>query len=218
MPTSVTRTWIDANRNFVPDCDLMSGAGAGSPVERRRFLRRVANPNFGKEVYSLSYDEPILKGWCVPAGRLADRGDDAARNPAARLGGGRLFAPLAPELHGHRQPRHGGVRFQPFSLTAPLDPRLPGGGGYVVSGLYNVNPEQVRADRQLPHLSPAYGNVSMVYNGVDVNISARLRNGLQVQGGTSTGQQVIDSCEVRAKLPEQVSRERPHRAASSTTR
>ena len=26
--------------------------------------------------------------------------------------------------------------------------------------------------------SPAYGNVSMVYNGVDVNISARLRGGV----------------------------------------
>jgi hypothetical protein len=45
----------------------------------------------------------------------------------------------------------------------------------------------------------------MIYNGVDVNFSARLRNGLQVQGGTSTGQQVIESCEIRAKLPEQVS-------------
>ena len=45
----------------------------------------------------------------------------------------------------------------------------------------------------------------MIYNGVDVNVSARLRNGLQVQGGTSTGQQVIDACEIRAALPEQVS-------------
>jgi hypothetical protein len=53
--------------------------------------------------------------------------------------------------------------------------------------------------------SPAYGNVSMVYNGVDINVAARLRNGLQVQGGTSTGQQVIDTCEIRAKLPEQAS-------------
>jgi hypothetical protein len=47
--------------------------------------------------------------------------------------------------------------------------------------------------------------VSQTYNGVDVNVSARLRGGLQVQGGTSTGQQVTDSCGVRDALPEQVS-------------
>ncbi len=38
--TSVTRTWTDANRNFVPDCDLQNPARAGQPRRRRRFLRR----------------------------------------------------------------------------------------------------------------------------------------------------------------------------------
>ena len=95
--------------------------------------------------------------------------------------------------------------FTEFSVTAPHDPRLPGGGGYVVSGLYNVNPDKFSAVDNYRTYAPAYGNVSQVYNGVDFNVSARLRGGLQVQGGTSTGQQVIDSCDVRDKLPEQVS-------------
>ena len=46
-------------------------------------------------------------------------------------------------------------------------------------------------------------DVSQVYNGVDINVSARLRNGLQLQAGTNTGQRVTDYCAVRAQLPEQ---------------
>jgi len=89
--------------------------------------------------------------------------------------------------------------------VAPLDPRLPGGGGYVVGNLYDVNPDKFGVTDNYRTYSPAYGNISQVYNGVDITVNARLRNGLQLQGGTSTGQQVIDSCAVRAQLPEQVS-------------
>ena len=34
-------------------------------------------------------------------------------------------------------------------------------------------------------------------------MNARLRNGLQLQAGTNTGQRVTDYCEIRAKLPGQ---------------
>ena len=37
------------------------------------------------------------------------------------------------------------------------------------------------------------------WHGVDVSVNARLRNGLTVQGGTSTGGRPQDNCEVRAR-------------------
>ena len=51
--------------------------------------------------------------------------------------------------------------------------------------------------------APDYGKISQVSNGIDFNIYARMRNGLQLQAGTATGQRVTDYCDVRAKLPEQ---------------
>ena len=35
--------------------------------------------------------------------------------------------------------------FDEFSITVPLDPRLPGGGGYVISGLYDIQQEKFAA-------------------------------------------------------------------------
>ena len=42
----------------------------------------------------------------------------------------------------------------------------------------------------------------MNWQGVDVSVNARLRNGLTVQGGTSTGRRLSDACDVRALVPE----------------
>ena len=63
--------------------------------------------------------------------------------------------------------------------------------------MFSVAPNQLRT------YAPDYGEISQVYNGVDININARMRNGVQLQAGTSTGQRVTDYCDVRGKLPEQ---------------
>ena len=34
--------------------------------------------------------------------------------------------------------------FSPYCVTAPADSRLPGGGGYPICGLYDVNAGEVR--------------------------------------------------------------------------
>jgi hypothetical protein len=63
IPTSVTRSWTDSNRNYWPDCDLMNGSSQDLRAGGGDLCGAWSNLNFGKNVYSLSYDEQILKGW-----------------------------------------------------------------------------------------------------------------------------------------------------------
>ena len=79
---------------------------------------------------------------------------------------------------------------------------LPGGGGHVVSGLYNLVPDKVGPVDELAQSSENFGEQTENWHGVDVNVAARLRTGLTVQGGTSTGRRLADGCNVRAQLPE----------------
>ena len=92
--------------------------------------------------------------------------------------------------------------FDPFSIVAPLDPRLPDGGGYTVSGLYNLNPSKVGQTNSLTTWANTYGAQTSMYNGFLMNVSARGRNGLTVQGGINVGKTVTDNCEVQAVLRE----------------
>jgi hypothetical protein len=95
--------------------------------------------------------------------------------------------------------------FGQFSITAPSDPRLPNGGGYPVSGLYDVNPAfggQTNTLSTFNDLLPTEPEQYQRYNGVTLDVTARPRNGLMFQGGINSGKTVTDSCAVRTLLPE----------------
>jgi hypothetical protein len=99
----------------------------------------------------------------------------------------------------------GPADFGQFSVTAPSDPRLPGGGAYVVSGLYDVNNNRFGQSNVLATFSdflPGSPSQYQHYNGMLVTVSSRPRNGLMFQGGINTGKTVTDNCAVRALLPE----------------
>jgi hypothetical protein len=90
-----------------------------------------------------------------------------------------------------------------FSIVAPVDSRLPDGGGYTISGFNNLNPAaQTRLGDNFATLAKNFGEQTEVWNGVDIGANARLSNGVFVQGGTSTGRTVSDNCEIVAVLPE----------------
>jgi hypothetical protein len=89
-----------------------------------------------------------------------------------------------------------------YSITAPVDPRLPDGGGYAITGLHDVVPSKFgQANFQIQGASN-YGDQSSYWSGVDLTVAIRASKGLTFQGGTSTGQTVQDLCDVSNQLPD----------------
>jgi hypothetical protein len=86
--------------------------------------------------------------------------------------------------------------YEAWTVTAPTDPRLPGGGGYTITQ-YAITPAAfLRPSQNYVTFDSDFGAARVNYwHGVDVAVNARLRNGLVFQGGTSTGREVEDRCD-----------------------
>jgi carboxypeptidase family protein len=198
----VTRAWIDANGNFVPDCDLLNPSAQDRRDSGGDLCGVISNTNFGRNVVTNEFDPRVLDGWGI---RPSDWTFTAAIE--------HQFLPRAAVNVEYTRRWFNGFSvadnlalessdLTPFTLVAPRDPRLPGGGGYVVSGLYDVAPGKAGQVNNLVTDSSAYGVWSQYFNGVDVTLNVRTDEGLTIAGGTSTGQTVADNCAVRARLPE----------------
>jgi hypothetical protein len=158
--------------------------------------------NFGRNVLTNSYAPEILRGWGV---RPSDWNVVASIQQ-------QLGARSSVDVTYRRRSFDGftvadnlslqAADLTPFSIEAPVDARLPGGGGYVVSGLYDVVPEKAGQVNNRVTTSTAYGRWYQRFDGVDVTLRARLGTSFTAVAGTTTGQTVADNCEVRAHLPE----------------
>src|SRR5678816_2178940 len=79
-----------------------------------------------------------------------------------------------------------------FSITAPVDSRLPGGGGYVIGDLFDLKPEKVgQVDTYFTNASK-YGSQYQKWDGADFAVNTRW-SGVILQGGVSTGKTVTDN-------------------------
>src|SRR5262249_13982160 len=81
-----------------------------------------------------------------------------------------------------------------YCITAPSDSRLGAYSGRQICGLYDA--KRVAASDNFVTLADQFGKNTEVCNGCDISLQARFGKGGLVQGGMSTGQTVIDNCEL----------------------
>ena len=100
LSNSTTRSWNDANRNYVPDCDLLTLGANGE-------CGAAASLNFGSLTPEQNFDPEVLNGWGKRQYRLGVHRGRAARDHPARIGRPQLLPALVRQLRRDRQPgRH----------------------------------------------------------------------------------------------------------------
>ena len=192
------RTWNDRgglgiNGDNIPQCDMMNPAANGECGPWQQLA-------FGQALSAAPINPAILEGWGV---RPSDWQFGASVQhevlPRTSMEVGyyrRWFQGFLVTDNLASTP----ADYQQYTFTAPSHASLPGGGGYSVT---SFNPRtNFSAATNYTTFASDYGDQYQYWHGVDVNVNARLTNGLVVQGGTSTGRGVRDNCEVTAKVPE----------------
>ena len=202
LANTVTRAWTDGNANYVADCDLKNPLAQDNRQSGGDFCGTVSDTNFGKPTPSTTSDPATQTGWGNRPYQW-EFSTSVQQELAARvslnvgyyrrvLGNFTVIDDLSLSPDD----------FSPFSVTVPIDPRLPD-SGEVIGLFYDRDPDAVaRPAVRVNKLARDYGNQIQHWNGVDLGLDARLAGGLTVQGGISTGRTSRDNCEILAALPE----------------
>ena len=207
VSTLTTRPWTDNNGNYQVDCDVLNGQPQSPTTTGSIDTCGVfSDLNFGRARPGTRLDDSILSGWGArPYDWQFGVSVQQQILPRVSVEAGyyRRWWPIFTTNDVTDNINTTAADYAQFSVYAPADSRLPNGGGYAVPGIYNINlaPSLV-APNNVQKAANSYGKYSRYWDGFDVTAQARLRNGLNLQGGTSTGRTVQDACESRAVVPE----------------
>lgn len=199
--TNTTRAWTDADGDFVADCDLLVTGANGE-------CGPMANSAWGTSRVSLANDSALRKGWNVRSFNWefsAGVQHEIAPRVSADVS---FFRRWYGNFTVTDDVAREAADYDSFSITAPVNSRLPGGGGNTIAGLVDLKPQffgqPVQNQQMLVKNLPGSPSQSESWSGVDVNLNLRFSSDFMFQGGLSTGRRVADSCEVVALVPEAI--------------
>jgi len=191
------RTWADANKNYVPDCDLKSPDANGE-------CGRIDNLNFGRNnPNAYRYDPDVLNGFGKRNFTWQAQGvvqHELMQNVGVTLG---YFRTWYGNFRVTANKALTPADFDSYCITAPTDSRFAVNSGSQVCGLFDVKPSKFGLSQQVVELASNYGDYSEVYQGFDLTMTARLKK-LYLTAGMNTGRTEIDYCGVVTENPQVV--------------
>jgi hypothetical protein len=188
LVTSINRGWTDSDNDKVADCDFLNPGVSGECLG-------WSNLNWGRQGTTTRVNPATQEGWGVrnwdwqfSAGIQQEVASRVSVDVSySRRWWGNFFVTHNAALTA--------ADWNEVTLTAPTDPRLPAGGGYPVSYLVRNGGQAFGATDSYYTTTSDFGDEVRYWHGVDVSFNARFARGLVVQGGTSTGRGVQDTCE-----------------------
>ena len=165
---STTRSWNDANHNYVPDCDLKDPNPNGE-------CGRWSDLTFGQVTASSTHRAADALGGLNKQNYSWQSSVSVQRQ---------LRANMAIDV-GYFRTSQGGflaidnqlvtpADYDPFCITAPVDPRLPSNvSGKQFCGNYDIKPQKFGLVDNLITQASHYGRQSEVYDGFDFTLNSR---------------------------------------------
>ncbi len=202
LATQASRTWNDSfygvgdlrSGNYVPDCDLTNRGANGE-------CGALDNQRFGTAAITTRFSDQVLQGWGVRPHNWQLSGSlqhELRPGLAVTVGYFRTWwgngGPGGGDFHVTDNRAVTPADFSTYCITAPLDARLPRGGGYQVCGLYDVSPSKFGQVDNLVTDQSEFGDRTNIYNGMEFSVNSRFRRGVVLAGGIGLGQTVIDNC------------------------
>ncbi len=184
---SVDRSWNDANVNGIPDCDLANRAANGE-------CGAMANQNFGGTRPTTQYADNVLTG-------LGNRGNNWDMSTEVQhqltseisINAG-YFRNWFSNFQATDNTLVTASDYNTYCITAPMDTRLPDGGGYQVCGLADISPAKFGQVNSIVKKAEDFGKQTRTNDFVNVTLNTRLGDGIVFGAGVDTGRTVTDNC------------------------
>jgi hypothetical protein len=201
---NTTVNWTDTNNNRVVDCDLRNP----DTPSTGDVCGGWNNRDFGSALSANRVNPDIMSGWGIrPVDYQFNVSVQQEVLPRMSVEVGYARRSWDNIYYTHSEGRTA-AHYQVIDFPIPQHPDLPGGGGGTAQYQIITQAGQNAFPNNIFTSAPAGANETYRWHGVDLNVNARLTNGLTLQGGTTSGTGRQNFCDVWAAYPNLVGNNR----------